>query len=79
MALSLEERELFDAILINREGALAFDWTHASKIHEDVTPPILIKTIPHDAWQEKNFPYPRALIPTVTKMLLERLGRGVLE
>jgi hypothetical protein len=79
MELSSEERELFDEILLHREGSIAFEWQECGKIHEDVTPPIVIKTVAHEAWQEKNFPCPKALIPVVTKMLLERLDRGVLE
>ena len=74
-----EERAMFEEIMMNREGAIAFEWNEVSKIHEDVSPPILIKTIAHDAWQEKNFPCPKALFPTVAKMLLERLDKGVLE
>ena len=74
-----DEREMFDEVMVNREEAIGFDWKDIRKIHEDVSPPIKIKTIPHKAWQEKNFPCPRALIPVVVKMLLERLERGVLE
>jgi hypothetical protein len=74
-----EELAMFQELMINREGAIAFDWTELGKVHEDVSPPILIKTIEHKAWQEKNFPCPRALVPVVVKMLLERLERGVLE
>jgi reverse transcriptase-like protein/integrase-like protein len=74
-----EERAMLDELLMNREGAIAFDWNEVGRIHHDVCPPIVIKTIPHEAWQEKGFPCPRALLPTVVKMLLERLDRGVLE
>ena len=74
-----DERAMFDEMMLNREGAVAFDWKEVTKIHEDVSPPILIKTIPHEAWQEKNFPCPKALFPVVAKMLLERLDKGVLE
>ena len=74
-----EEKEMFYELMLNREGAIAFDWTECTKIHEDVSPPILIKTVPHNAWQERNFPCPKALIPVVVRMLLERLNRGVLE
>jgi hypothetical protein len=77
--LSMEEREMFDEMILNREGTLAFDWTEVGRIHEDVCPPIVIKTVPHEAWQEKNYHCPRALLPIVVKMLLERLERGVLE
>lgn len=74
-----DEKAMFDELMINREGAIAFDWKEVGKIHEDVSPPIVIKTIEHKAWQEPNFPCPRALIPIVVKMLQERLDRGVLE
>jgi RNase H-like domain found in reverse transcriptase/Integrase zinc binding domain len=74
-----EELAMFQELMINREGAIAFDWKEVGKVHEDVSPPILIKTIEHKAWQEKNFPCPKALVPVVVKMLLERLDRGVLE
>jgi len=74
-----EERRLFDEMMLNREGVMAFDWKEIGKIHPDVTPPIVIKTIPHQAWQEKNFPCPRAMLPSVTKMMRDRLERGVLE
>ena len=74
-----EERAMFDEMMINREEAIAFEWKEVRKIHPDVSPPIMIKTMPHQAWQEKNFPCPKALVPVVVKMLLERLERGVLE
>ena len=70
---------MFRELMLNREGAIAFDWKELGKVHEDVSPPILIKTVEHKAWQEKNFPCPKALVPVVVKMLLERLERGVLE
>jgi len=73
------ERKMFDEMITNREESIGFDWRDIRKIHEDVSPPLEIKTIPHKAWQEKNFPCPKALIPIVVKMLLERLERGVLE
>lgn len=73
------EREMFDEMMLNREGAIAFDWKEVSKIHEDVSPPVRIKTIQHTAWQEKSFHCPKALFPVVAKMLQERLDRGVLE
>jgi hypothetical protein len=43
------EVEMLHEMLINHEGAIAFDWTECSKIHEDVSPLIVIRTIPHKA------------------------------
>jgi hypothetical protein len=73
------EVEMLHEMLINHEGAIAFDWTECSKIHEDVSPLIVIRTIPHEAWQEQNFPCPKALLPTVIQMLRDRMKHGVLE
>jgi len=73
------EREMLIEMLINHEVAIAFDWTESSQIHEDVSPPIVIKTIEHKAWQEPSFPVPRALLPIVLEILRDRLRRGVLE
>jgi hypothetical protein len=40
---------MFDEIMINCEGAIAFDWKEVSKIYEDVSPLIMIKTVLHEA------------------------------
>jgi hypothetical protein len=45
--LSMEERELFKEMLLNREGAIAFEWKDCSKVHEDISPLIKIKIVPH--------------------------------
>lgn len=74
-----EERAMFDEMILNREGAIGFEWEHINKIHEDVSPPIEIKTIPHEAWQERNFPCPKALVPVVIKICLDRMKKGVFE
>ena len=66
-------------MLINHEAAIAFDWTGSSQIHEDVSPPIVIKTVEHEAWQEPSFPVPRALLPVVLEILRDRLKKRVLE
>jgi hypothetical protein len=77
--ISEQERELLYETLLNREAALAFDWTHLGRIREEVSPPLEIKTIPHEAWQEKSFPVPKALQDKVISMLKERLKQGILE
>ena len=73
------ERELLIGILYNREAALAWDFTHCGVVSPLVAPPQEIRTIPHDAWQCKPFPYPKALTDTVRQMLEERMQSGVLE
>ena len=70
---------MFKELIINCEGAIAFDQKEVSKIHKDVSLPILIKIIKHKAQQEKNFLCLKALIPVIIKMLLKRLKQRVLE
>src|SRR5439155_24670072 len=67
--LTLQERAVFLEMLYNREKALAFDFSHCGKIRSEVAPPQVIKTIEHKAWQVPGFPVPKALVPTVVKML----------
>jgi hypothetical protein len=59
------ERQFLIEMFINREGSFTFDWTECGKIHEDVSPLIEIKTIPHKAWQTPSFPVAKALIPKI--------------
>jgi len=73
------ERQFLIEMFINRKGSFTFDWTECGKIHEDVSPPIEIKTIPHKAWQTPSFPVARALVPKIIQILKDRLERGVLE
>ena len=74
-----KERELFLEMLYNREKALAFDFSHCGRIHEDVAPPQEIRTIEHQAWQSPGFPVPKKLLPTVIRMLQDRVDAGTLE
>ena len=78
-ALTPEEKEAFVEILFAREKTLAFDFTYRGKVRPEVSPPQMIKTIKHKAWQSPLFPVPKALIPTVVEMIRERLDSGVLE
>jgi hypothetical protein len=73
------EKELLLEVLMNREAAFAFDWTHCGTIRPEVAPPQEIRTIEHQAWQTSNFPVPKALMGQVTEMLKERLKRGTME
>lgn len=77
--LTSEELEIFHEMLFYREKALAFDFTHRGKVRPEVSPPQIIDTIDHDAWQSPGFPVPKALLPTVVEMIQERLDSGILE
>jgi ribonuclease HI len=77
--ITTEERVFFEEMMLNREKAMAFDWKECGKVHEDVTPPIVIKTVEHKAWQSPGFPLPRVLREQMLEMLRDRLAKGVLE
>lgn len=49
------------------------------QVREEVCLPVVIQTIPHEPWQEKGFPVPRALRSTALKMCQERMENRVLE
>ena len=77
--ITAEERLLFEEMLLNREKAIAFDWKECGQVHEDVSPPIVIKTVPHKAWQSPGIACPKVLREQMMEMLRDRLKRGVLE
>jgi hypothetical protein len=77
--LTDEEFELFAQVLQNREAALAWDFSECGRVHDDVVPPQVIRTIEHSAWQTKSVPVPKALMPKVVEELNRRLERGILE
>ena len=64
-----EERVLFDEMMLNREGVISFEWPECGRFHQDVSPPVVLKTIPHKAWQAPNFLLPQVLVPEVMKMI----------
>ena len=73
------EKMLLLAVLFNREGALAWDFSHIGRISSKVAPPQVIRTTPHKAWQAFTFYIPKALEPQVFEILKERLNAVTLE
>ena len=66
-------------MLLNREKALAFDFSQLGRVSPDVAPPQVIKTILHKAFQAPSFLIPRALLPLAIKMFKDRIDSGRLE
>jgi hypothetical protein len=77
--LSYKEKELLFKMLSNREAALAWDFSYLGLLKPEVSSPLEIQTVPHEAWQEASFLVPRALAPVVEKLIRERLDTGVFE
>ena len=65
----LKKREIFGEMLFYQKKVLAFNFTHQGKIKPKVSPPQIIKTIKHKAWQSPSFPVPKALLPTIIKII----------
>jgi hypothetical protein len=74
-----QERNLFMAILYNRETALAWDFTEIGKIKPEISLPVQIRTVDHKAWYCAGFPIPKALNQTVIEMLNNRVNKRMLE
>lgn len=77
--LTSKERDIFHTMLLNREAALAWDFSEIGCLKEEVAPSSEIRMVPHTPWQHPGFNIPRALRPKVTEMVDARLQQGLLE
>jgi len=77
--LTEKEKELFLAVLLNREAALCWEFEECGSIDHKVAPPQVIRTVPHKAWREKGIPIPKALEGAALEILRTRLRKGILE
>jgi hypothetical protein len=77
----LREAEIlvFKEMMLNREAAIAFDFSECGRFSRDICPPYKIKTIPHKAWQVRHFPVAKSILEECVGMFEERLGRNILE
>src|ERR1700712_3039004 len=77
--LTSEEKDVLEEILFNREGALAWDFPEIGQVSAEVSPPQVIRTIPHEAWQAKAFNTPKALYDKVVSIVKDRVKKKVIE
>ena len=77
--LQLVERMLLEEVLINREKVFVFKWQECGQFYKDISPPIMIYTVKHKAWQVASYPCLKALLPLVIKMFKDKLDYRVLE
>ena len=77
--MTVEEKDVFDEILFNREAAIAFDFKEKGYFSSEIELPHVVPTIDHVAWQAKNFKVPKALEGEVINILKDRMDCGALE
>lgn len=77
--LSEEERMLFVDILYEFEGVLAFEDSEMGCLHESIEPPVIVHTVPHVPWQQRNLRLPKAMQEAAMKIIQEKLENGTLE
>jgi hypothetical protein len=77
--LTYEERELLFEILDSREAALAWGFTYLRLLKPEVSPPLEIRIVSQEAWQEASFSIPRALALVVDKLVRQRLDARIFE
>lgn len=77
--LSPTEKDMLLEVLYRREAALAWDFRESGRVSRDVIPPVVIDTVPHQAWRVDQFPVPRKLRQVVIDMIQDRINRGTLE
>ena len=73
------EKLMLLELLYRREAALAWDFRESGRVDREVIPPVVIDTIPHQAWRADQFPIPRKLRQVVVEMVQDRINRGTLE
>ena len=74
-----EEVKLLQHVL--KENELALAWTEEEKGHfkDDYFDPVIIPTIEHIPWADKNIPVPTAILDNVIKIFKEKIAAGVYE
>jgi hypothetical protein len=58
-------------VLYRREGALAWDFRELGRVSKDVIPPVIIDTVPYQAWRADQFPVPKKLQQVVIDIIQE--------
>src|SRR5947207_11536768 len=77
--LSNAEKQLFVDILFKYESAIAFDDSEMGLLRSEIEPPAVIHTVPHVPWQQQNIRLPFAMKEAATRIVKEKLAKGLLE
>jgi hypothetical protein len=74
-----EEEKLAVHLVKLQEKGIAWDATERGSFRDDYFDPIVIPTIEHIPWVEKNIPIPPGIYEEVIKVLKEKIAIGVYE
>ena len=66
--------------MLSKHGkAFAFTSAEIGCVDPTVVSPMVIFTVPHEPWNLKPIPVPRALLPKLIELLKEKVKMGILE
>ncbi|RPD59381.1 hypothetical protein L227DRAFT_477373, partial [Lentinus tigrinus ALCF2SS1-6] len=74
-----EERALLHQLYMQQNEAFAWDDSERGQFHDDFFPPIVIPTIPHKPWVQRNIPIPPGLFDEVCSIIRRKEAAGVYE
>lgn len=77
--LTAEEVKLAFFILKNNEDAIAWEDEERGTFREDYFDPIIIPTVEHTPWAERNYPIPPGLRQQVIETIQKKIASGVYE
>ncbi|KZT31489.1 hypothetical protein SISSUDRAFT_963578, partial [Sistotremastrum suecicum HHB10207 ss-3] len=73
------ELRLVQWVLAANERALAWDETEKGRFKDSYFDPVVIPTIEHIPWQQKNIPIPPGILEDVVKIIKAKIQSGVYE
>lgn len=74
-----EEVKLVFDILKQKEKALAWSETEKGRFKEEYFPPVVIPTVEHEPWAQRNYPLPPGLFDHVVDIIRDKIASGVYE
>ena len=74
-----EERKLVVEVLRNNEMGLAWDESEKGRFRDDYLSPVVIPTIEHTPWVQRQPPIPPGIRDEVLKLIQNKIDSGVYE
>ena len=74
-----EERKLIHHFMMLQNQAFAWDDSERGSFKEEFFPPVVIPTIEHTPWVQKNIPIPRGKYDEICGIIQKKMAAGVYE